>query len=119
MKEAGYRFKVIPSKVDERYPKGLKPYQIVTTLARKKAVDVAKKYPGDFVLGADTVVFIHGKVIGKPRDEAHGRQILKKLSGAWQKVYTGVALSWKGGEEFEGRLCRESGQNARFVGRRN
>ena len=58
----------------------------------------SKKYSNDVVLGADTIVYLRGRIIGKPRHPKHASEILKDLSGAWQKVYTGVAVVWGGGE---------------------
>lgn len=97
MKEGGYRFNVVPSDVVERAPNGLLPHQLVKFLALKKAMAVAKKFPDHPVLGADTLVFINGHVVGKPRHPHHARTILRELSGQWQSVYTGVAVVWEGG----------------------
>ncbi|OVE78403.1 septum formation protein Maf, partial [bacterium F11] len=94
-------FRVIPSNLGETFSRGLKPHQIVTYLAQKKAKDISRKFPRYLVLGADTIVFIDGKIIGKPRNKKHAIQILKKLSGAWQKVYTGVAFVWNGGRKVK------------------
>jgi septum formation protein len=52
-------------------------------------------------LGADTIVFHGGKIVGKPRSEADALNILGRLSGRWHKVYTGVALVK--GKSFEAR----------------
>ncbi len=98
MKEHGYRFVVRPSGVNERVPRGTAPAAMVKLLAKRKALSVAKSHPEDIVIGADTTVFIKGRIIGKPRNEKHGRQMLRTLSGAWQKVYTGVAVAWDGGK---------------------
>lgn len=98
MRKAGYRFRIIPSHVSERAPKALGPAQLVRHLALKKAVATARKYPNDVVLGADTLVFLQNDVIGKPRNEKHALQILRKLSGRWQRVITGVAVAWDGGK---------------------
>lgn len=76
----------------------LSPAALVKMLALRKALFVAKKNKADVVLGADTIVFINGKVVGKPRDPAHARRMLHELSGVWQKVYTGVAVVWEGGK---------------------
>lgn len=99
MRAHGYRFKVVPSGVHERVPAGTPPSAMVKLLARRKAVAVAKGLPDDVVIGADTTVFIKGRVVGKPRDERDGRRMLRMLSGAWQRVYTGVAVSWDGGRQ--------------------
>jgi len=49
--------------------------------------------PADFiVLGADTTVVVDGEILGKPRDDADGRRMLQRLSGATHQVLTGVSL---------------------------
>jgi septum formation protein len=98
MKAAGYTFLIRPTDVPEHQPRGLTPSQLVSHLALKKALAAAKKFPHDVIVGADTLVFIGKKVIGKPRHPKHAAQILRRLSGAWQRVYTGVALVRNGGK---------------------
>src|SRR5205085_4194365 len=44
------------------------------------------------VLGADTTVVCEGEILGKPRDEAEARRMLRRLRGRWHEVVTGVAL---------------------------
>jgi septum formation protein len=66
----------------------------VQTLAKQKAIEVAARQEsqGYAVLGADTVVAIGNKVLGKPKDEADAFQMLSKLSGRTHEVYTGVCM---------------------------
>jgi len=98
LRDHGIRFRVEPSGVSERGKAGLSPAALVKMLALRKALFVARRNPNDVVLGADTIVFINGKVVGKPRNAAHGRRMLAELSGVWQKVYTGVAVVSEGGK---------------------
>ena len=58
----------------------------------RKAAAVAASHPGRLVLGADTVVYLENRVLGKPRDEKEAEEMLLLLSGAWHTVYTGVCL---------------------------
>ncbi len=101
MKEAGYRFKIVVSNAKETVPRGVGPHSLVRTLALKKALAVAKHHPQAVVLGADTIVYINKRIVGKPRDQKHAVRILRELSGAWQKVYTGVAVVWAGGKRHK------------------
>jgi len=48
---------------------------------------------GRLVITADTTVLLDGEVLGKPRDEAHARELLRSLRGRWHHVVTGVAVS--------------------------
>jgi septum formation protein len=66
------------------------------------------------VLGADTLVFINGHVLGKPRNKQHAAEILNELSGAWQKVYTGVALVREGGKRIIARVAVSSVKTRRL-----
>ena len=72
---------------------GLPPGETVRRLALAKAWAAARRQPGGvLVLGADTVVFHRGEILGKPRDAAAARQMLSRLSGAEHSVLTGLAL---------------------------
>lgn len=60
--------------------------------ARLKANAVAERYPDDLVLGADTIVFHEGRILGKPADAAEAEEMLLSLSGSVHRVITGVSL---------------------------
>ena len=85
-------FSVCPADVDESLPLGISPREAVLDLSRRKARAVAKSHPKDRVLGADTVVALEGRILGKPADEAHAFAMLSALSGKTHEVYTGVTL---------------------------
>ena len=77
---------------DESVDKNLKPNEIVSTLALRKAKKAADHFPDSYVIGSDTVVFHKGKVLGKPADKESARQMLTSLSGCTHSVYTGVSI---------------------------
>ena len=85
-------FRVVPSKIDEVCDIDLSPEENAMLLGRKKATWVAKHHPHNLVIGADTMVVLENKIIGKPTDAENARQILKQLSGQEHKVITGVAV---------------------------
>lgn len=91
LKELGFSFEVCPSELaeDTSYKR---PHLQVADLSAKKALEVAQKYPDACVIGADTLVYCAGEVIGKPKDKKDALRILNKLNGTWQTVYTGVTL---------------------------
>lgn len=91
LESLGKKFDIIPSQSNES-TSYKRPAMMVKDLATKKAFDVAKKYPNAVVIGADTLVFCKGEVIGKPKDTKDALRILNKLNGAWQSVYTGVCI---------------------------
>jgi septum formation protein len=97
LREAGYDFDVIPSGVDESRFDNLtmSPANYATTLAQAKAEDIAKRYPDQLVLGADTIIDYEGEIIGKPDNETHAKHIVQKLFSKPHFVITGIALIWK------------------------
>ncbi|MBR4591916.1 MAG: Maf-like protein, partial [Elusimicrobiaceae bacterium] len=91
LKQLGMKFDIIPSQCEEKSTKK-RPAARVKELALQKAFDVARKYPAAVVIGADTLVYCKGEIIGKPKNQADAVRILRKLNGAWQSVYTGVCI---------------------------
>ena len=89
---AGISVEVIPSHADERFRSGEKPERHVIRLAREKAHEVAGRNPNRCVLGADTVVVVDGKVLGKPEDPKEAEEMLRFLSDREHRVITGYCL---------------------------
>ena len=99
LEQAGYRFRVVPPR-DGAEDAGLcsecSPAELVADLAARKLADVLDQLGGSadaVVLAADTVAECRGRVLGKPRDEDHAREILTELSGREHRVLTGVCLA--------------------------
>lgn len=88
----GWEFRVEPSLITETKPEGEAPAHLVKRLAFEKASEVASRFPGNWVVGADTVVSIDGMILGKPKDEAEAKSMLRRLAGETHSVFTGVAL---------------------------
>lgn len=84
-------FKVIPSRVSET-ALHQNPRRLVEELAIRKARSVAGTLKRELVLGADTVVVLRGRVLGKPLHVRDAYEMLYRLSGSTHQVYTGVAL---------------------------
>ncbi len=68
------------------------PEQVVMGWASRKALVVAPEYPSNPVLGADTMVFLNGRPLGKPEDENEAAEMLGAMSGRWHSVFGGVCL---------------------------
>ena len=86
------------------------PCDVVMELSQQKAFDVYSKLSeaerrGRLVLGADTIVAIHGRILGKPKDQQDAISMLQELSGKIHHVYTGVTLLW---EDPSGRMQRNT-----------
>jgi len=88
----GWEFEKRVADIDETEFLNESPTDYVQRLAREKAEAVAAHYENGLILGADTIVVIDEKIIGKPKDVLDARRMLKLLSGRWHKVLTGVAL---------------------------
>ena len=83
-------FKVDSAEVDETLPSGIEPDKAVEYLSKNKAQPFRKS--GKIVIGADTVVAIAGKILGKPKNEKEAFLMLKNLSGKEHSVFTGVTV---------------------------
>ena len=85
----GVPFEVCPA-ADEQAPEGLAPAHLVRALARSKASQVAAQFADRVILGADTMVVLDGKLLGKPTSEQHAVEMLMSLQGREHQVMTGV-----------------------------
>jgi septum formation protein len=90
---------VSPSDLDETPLKGETPRLAALRLATEKARAGAAAYPDAFVLGADTVVAVGRRMLGKPKTSAEADAMLALLSGRGHRVFTGVTVIAPGGRE--------------------
>lgn len=91
--EAGFQFEVHPADVDEDdVPLNTLPSEAALVLARRKAEVLAARFPDRVILAADTVVAFGDRILGKPADAAHAREMLRLLAGTTHVVITGVAV---------------------------
>lgn len=82
------------SDVDESYPETLQGADIPLYIAKEKAdAYVAMMQPGELMITADTIVWLDGKVLGKPRDREDALQMLRTMSGRTHEVFTGVCIT--------------------------
>jgi septum formation protein len=100
----GIPFRVIPSDVTEAARAGESPAAYALRVAREKALDVAHRHPGCWVLGADTIVTVDGQILGKPRDAADGHRMLTLLSGRAHQVMTAFVLVGRTGTVFASQV---------------
>jgi septum formation protein len=92
LKTLGVSFELVPSNINERPHQDEAPADYIIRLARAKVIDAARKRDAGLVIGADTIVVLDGRILGKPRDEDDAIRMLKQLSGRWHAVMTGLAL---------------------------
>jgi septum formation protein len=95
LRNAGIPFTVQPADINETPLAGESPRDCAERLAREKALAVFKNRPGEYVLGADTIVVVDDTILGKPRDAEDAARMLRLLSGRTHAVTTGVCLVGK------------------------
>ena len=95
--EAGWSFEVIPADLPEEPLPGEDPEAYALRMAESKALKVAKRHLGRWVLGADTMVVLprnqgRERLLGKPTSEEEAADMLRALSGRTHLVTTAVAF---------------------------
>ncbi|MDE6732808.1 MAG: Maf family protein [Oscillospiraceae bacterium] len=91
-------FRVIPAVGEEKVPAGASPEETVLLLSRQKAEEIFSDHKGEIIIAADTIVSIDGEILGKPRNETHAFEMLRKLSGRTHSVFTGVCVIFGDGK---------------------
>jgi septum formation protein len=93
LRAAGIRFRVIPSRAaeSESFP-GEDPRRYARRAARDKGHEVSVRFPGAWVLSADTIVTFDDKILGKPADRRQAARMLSLLAGREHRVHTAVCL---------------------------
>ena len=87
-------FEILVPEADESFDPALSPQEIVSSICRRKA-EAARALAGDdkaIILAADTMVFLDGLRLGKPKDEEEAFKMLRALSGRTHEVCTGVTV---------------------------
>lgn len=92
----GIEHVVLPSNLDETMQPGEEPARHALRLAVEKAGAVARSHPEAVVIGADTVVVLDGRVLGKPSTPDGAREMLHSLNGRTHTVITAVAVAYGG-----------------------
>lgn len=104
---------VDPVDIDEAPLKGETPRLAARRLAAAKAAAGAARHAGSFVLAADTVVAVGGRLLGKAASPEEARSMLQRLSGQGHAVYTAVCVAAPDGRTA-GRLSETRLRFKRF-----
>jgi septum formation protein len=107
----GIAHEVSPANIDETMRPREAPRRYAERLAREKASAISTRDPDLITIGADTVVVINRKVLGKPADPSDAARMLRMLSGREHTVITAVAVS-------RGRKLRSAIEEVRVKFRR-
>ena len=89
----------MPSDFDESGVVQWPPDEHVLQSSMGKAAFIACRIPDGFVIGADTIVVVDDKILGKPVDVEDARRMLRLLSGRSHYVYTGLCVMKRAGDE--------------------
>lgn len=96
----GIDFSIVDIDADESYPTTLQGGEIPIYISRAKA-DAYKSHlkADELLITADTIVWLDGRVLGKPEDEAEAKAMVRLLSGHTHQVFTGVTLTLANGTQ--------------------
>lgn len=92
LEQIGLEFEICESNFDEDSINLADPIELVKFLALKKAEAVATRYDDAIIIGADSAVIFNCQFLGKPKDAAEAKTILRELSGEENKGITGYAI---------------------------
>ena len=92
LKQLKLKFTIVASKIDESNYQAEEPVQLVRKLAAEKAKSVSALVEDALIIAADTVVVYNDQILGKPKNKADAKNMLKMLSSNNHQVITGVAV---------------------------
>lgn len=92
LEQIGLEIEICESNFNEDSVKIADPIELAKFLALKKAETVAARFDDAIIIGADSVVIFDGVALGKPKDEAQAKRILRELSGKENRGITGYAI---------------------------
>ncbi len=90
--DLGLQCTILAADIDETPLVGEMPDAFARRMAQEKAGAVAQQHPSSWVIGADTVVTLEGRILGKPDDAGHALEILRSLQGKKHQVISGLVL---------------------------
>jgi len=92
LRQIGFDPEVVPSSLPEEFDSTLSPSENVMRIAGKKAAEVGRDVANGLIVGADTIVVVNGRVLGKPETQREAVLMLEALSGRTHTVFTGIAV---------------------------
>ena len=95
LRQVGYTVEVVsPDRsIEKEKIDSSNPVEYVEILSKKKMLSVVNQRKSDeLVIGADTIVFLKGKIFEKPKTTTQAIEFLRELSGETHQVYTGIAI---------------------------
>ncbi len=92
LKDTGLKFEIVPSDYEENMSLPLPPGELVQFLSKGKAESIAKNYEDAVIIGADTIIYFNGHILGKPHTPERAREMLSMLSGQEHSAFTGFTV---------------------------
>ena len=92
LKGLGLDFSIVRTDTDEIYPPDLVREEITEFISKNKSEAYENLQPDEFLITADTLVWLDNLVIGKPKDEKDAFQMLEYMAGRIHEVFTSVTL---------------------------
>lgn len=92
LQEAGFRFEVVTTPVDESFGPDIPAEKVPEILARRKVEAFSNEDPEQIIIGADTVVIVNGMIFNKPENRQEAVEMLQGLSDNTHRVVTGVCI---------------------------
>lgn len=92
LSSCGIKHRVVPSGAKEDIRISKLPHRVAMLNARMKAEKALRGFKSGYIIGADTVVLLGNKIIGKPRNAQHAKKMLKEMSGKTISVWTGLCV---------------------------
>jgi len=95
LEKLGFRVLQTPAEIEEVKAERASLEEVVKLVIRnavRKAEKIARKYPKEVIIAADTVVYFNGEILGKPRSLEEARVFLRELRNKWHKVVSGYAV---------------------------
>jgi len=92
LEQIGLSIKIIPSDIDEKRVRLKEPEEFVRELSFLKAESIAGLYPDSWILGADTIVVVQDRILGKPQSENDAVRMLSSLNNRTHSVYTAFCI---------------------------
>ncbi len=95
LKDLGLDFEIRLREVEESYPENLKGNDIAIFISEKKSSAFSDLAKNEVLITSDTIVWINGKALGKPKDKDDAINMLKELSGNMHEVITAFSIKTK------------------------
>ncbi len=92
LRQLGWTFQIVTSDLSELHTEQLTARELCQINAHRKARAVAKRHPDSLVIGADTLVYLGTRLLGKPANLEQAAEMLEALAGCTHQVVTGVCL---------------------------